>query len=64
MYLMVVHLFPTNVCFVVYFSIMCNGGTQTEERKLNIILASLIIKTRAACVKRVVGCHYELHPKK
>ena len=34
-----------DIKLVVCFSIMCNGGTQTEEGKLNIVIASLIIET-------------------
>ena len=45
---------------VMYFKIMCNGGTQIKKGKLNIILASMIIETWAAWVKRVVRHYYEL----
>ena len=43
---------------------MCNKGTQTEIRKLNIILASMIIKIWAGCVKRIIGHYYKPHLKK
>ena len=49
---------------VVYFRIICNGGTQREKEKLNIILASMIINTWTTCVKRAVGYYYELHLEK
>ena len=48
-----------DIKLVVYFSIMCTGGTQTKKGKLKIIIASLIIETWATCAKRVVGHYYE-----